>query len=139
MGSFKHPRVFDPLDLEIIDRVYEAAWARVEANEPDRDRSREDARKEALRQWVFALVDHPVEFDALYERLEKVPTSWLLTVAGRSQGHATRPAPRQRTGRKIRAVRPRMRSQWLGNSIADRGISARSITPCCHGLGTDLI
>jgi hypothetical protein len=21
MGSFKHPRVFDPLDLEIIDRV----------------------------------------------------------------------------------------------------------------------
>ena len=36
----------------------------------------------------------PSEFDALYERLEKVPTSWLLTVAGRSQGHATRPAPR---------------------------------------------
>ena len=33
MGSFKHPHVFDPLDLEIIDHVYEAAWARVEANE----------------------------------------------------------------------------------------------------------
>jgi hypothetical protein len=27
MGSFKHPRAFQPLDLEIIDRVYEAAWA----------------------------------------------------------------------------------------------------------------
>jgi hypothetical protein len=27
MGSFKRPRAFDPLDLEIIDRVYEAAWA----------------------------------------------------------------------------------------------------------------
>jgi hypothetical protein len=87
MGSFKHPHVFDPLDLEIIDHVYEAAWARVEANEPDRDRSRDDARKEALRQWVFALVEgHPVEFDALYERLEKVPTSWLLTVARAKSG-----------------------------------------------------
>lgn len=87
MGSFKHPRVFDPLDLEIIDRVYEAAWARVEANEPDRDRSQDDARKEALRQWVFALAEgHPVEFDALYARLEKVPTSWLLTVARRESG-----------------------------------------------------
>lgn len=51
MGSFKHPHVFDPLDLEIIDRVYEAAWARVGANEPDRDRSQDDARKRALRQW----------------------------------------------------------------------------------------
>ena len=26
MGSFKRPGVFGPLDLEIIDRVYEAAW-----------------------------------------------------------------------------------------------------------------
>ena len=29
MGSLKYPHVFDPLDLEIIDRVYEArmgAW-----------------------------------------------------------------------------------------------------------------
>ncbi len=87
MVSFKHPLAFDPLDLEIIDRVYEAAWARVEAKEPDRDRSRDDARKEALRQWVFALAEgHPVEFDALYERLEKVPTSWLLTVARGKSG-----------------------------------------------------
>ena len=31
MGSFRHPRVFDPLDLEIIDRVCEAAWAQLEA------------------------------------------------------------------------------------------------------------
>jgi hypothetical protein len=27
MGPFKPSRVFDPLDLEIMDRVYEAAWA----------------------------------------------------------------------------------------------------------------
>ena len=29
MGSFKS--AFDPLDLEIIDRVYEVAWAHVQA------------------------------------------------------------------------------------------------------------
>jgi hypothetical protein len=33
MGSFKHPRVFLPLDLEIIARVYEAAWAALEASD----------------------------------------------------------------------------------------------------------
>src|SRR5215831_5622344 len=31
MRSFRHPRVFDPLDFEIIDRVCEAAWAQLEA------------------------------------------------------------------------------------------------------------
>ena len=32
MDSFKS--VFDPLDLEIMDRVYEVAWAHVQAREP---------------------------------------------------------------------------------------------------------
>ena len=27
MGSYKQPRAFHPLDPEIMDRVYEAAWA----------------------------------------------------------------------------------------------------------------
>jgi len=36
MGSFRHPRVFDPLDLEISDRVCEVAWAQLEAREPFR-------------------------------------------------------------------------------------------------------
>ena len=44
MGSFKHPRAFDPLDLEIIDRVYEAAWAQIEAREIDRDTDRDPER-----------------------------------------------------------------------------------------------
>ena len=26
MGSFTRPHAFDPLDLEIIDLVYEVAW-----------------------------------------------------------------------------------------------------------------
>jgi hypothetical protein len=72
MGAFRWPRVFDPLDLEIIDRVYEAAWARVEANNFTRDTSKDDERKQALRQWIFALAGgHPVDFDALADRLEK--------------------------------------------------------------------
>jgi hypothetical protein len=47
MGSFK--RTFDPLDLEIMDRVYEAAWAHLEARQPDRDIARDGERQEALR------------------------------------------------------------------------------------------
>ena len=38
MGSFNQG--FDSLDLEIIDRVYETAWAQLEAREPFRDRIR---------------------------------------------------------------------------------------------------
>jgi hypothetical protein len=55
MSSFRRPRVFDPLDLEIIDRVFEAAWARVEANNFTRDTSKDDERKKALRQWISLL------------------------------------------------------------------------------------
>ena len=53
MGSFKHPRVFDPLDLEIIDRVYEAAWAQIEARDPKRDTSKDCDRQEVLRKLVL--------------------------------------------------------------------------------------
>jgi hypothetical protein len=41
MGSFKRPRVFQPLDLEIIDRVYETVWVHLEACEPFRDRQKD--------------------------------------------------------------------------------------------------
>ena len=41
MGSFKQPRVFKPVDLEVIDQVYIAVWAQVEAREPVRDRKHE--------------------------------------------------------------------------------------------------
>ena len=51
MRSFRRDRAFDPLDLEIIDRVYEAAWARVETD-IFRDIAKDDERKTALRQWA---------------------------------------------------------------------------------------
>jgi hypothetical protein len=66
MGSFKHPRAFDPLDLEIIDRVYEAAWAKLEACEPFRDRERDLERQEALRKQIMACATAGhVDFDDL--------------------------------------------------------------------------
>jgi hypothetical protein len=46
MGSFKNSRVFNPLDLEVIDRVYEAAWAKIEALEvPRQTRGRPAERR----------------------------------------------------------------------------------------------
>jgi hypothetical protein len=66
MGSFKRPRGFDPLDLEIIDRVYEAAWAQLEAREPFRDREKDGERGEMLRKLVFASASSGnLDFDTL--------------------------------------------------------------------------
>jgi len=82
MSSFNRKGGFDPLDLEIIDLVFEVAWARFEALEPDRDRSNDDERATALREHIFALAGcAPVEFDALSE---KVLASNTQKVAARS-------------------------------------------------------
>jgi hypothetical protein len=70
MGSYKHPQVFGPLDLEIIDRVYDAAWAELEAREPFRDRERDDERRDELRKLIMDNTGSSlVEFDALYARV----------------------------------------------------------------------
>lgn len=70
MGSYKRTRIFDPLELEIIDRVYKAAWAKHEALEPYRDRAKDADRQEALRKRIFAVTGKErVEFDTLCERV----------------------------------------------------------------------
>jgi len=48
-------------------------------NNLNRDTSKDDERKRALRQWMFALVDgHPVDFDALWDKLEtSIPKAWF--------------------------------------------------------------
>jgi hypothetical protein len=80
MGSY--PQVFDPLDLEIIDRVYETAWARLEALEPLRDRERDGKREEKLRKLIFdfahtSKLGGHVDFDELSEMvLEHMTTTW---------------------------------------------------------------
>ena len=70
MGSSKHPRFFDPLDLKIIVRVYEAAWAQLQARDPFRDPECDGEKQEALRKHVFEVATpHRVEFDNLYEQV----------------------------------------------------------------------
>ena len=55
MGSFKRPHAFDPLDMEIIDLIYEVAWEQVSAREPDRDIAEDEERQASLRKRIFAL------------------------------------------------------------------------------------
>jgi hypothetical protein len=70
MSSYKQTRVFDPLELEIIDRIYEAAWAQLEAREPSRDRETDGERQEALRKRIFAVAGTArVEFDTLCDKV----------------------------------------------------------------------
>jgi hypothetical protein len=61
-------QAFDPLDLEIIDRVYEAACARFEARIPPslpRDELRESLRKQVMTCGASGNFD----FDSLYEKV----------------------------------------------------------------------
>ena len=65
MGPFKHP-VFDPLDLEIIDLVCEAAWAEIQARESKRDTEEDGKLQEALRKCIFAVAPPgKIDFDSL--------------------------------------------------------------------------
>ena len=67
--SFKS--VFDPLDLEIMDRVYEVAWAHAQAREPSRNTASDGARQTALRRKIFgvARIAGPghIDYDTLAE------------------------------------------------------------------------
>ena len=65
MGSFKRSHAFDPLDLEIIDLVYELAWEQVSAREPSSDTTEDEERQASLRKRVFALAGNGgvVDFD----------------------------------------------------------------------------
>ena len=67
MGT-PNPLVFDPLDLELIDRVYEVAWEHVKARDLFCDPSQDEERKQALRKMIFTLAPPGhVDFDTLCE------------------------------------------------------------------------
>jgi hypothetical protein len=69
--------------LEIIDRVYEAAWAQLEAREPFRDKGRDDERMDDLRKLVMNNTGaEKVEFEALFARvLADMPEDWPIFTA----------------------------------------------------------
>jgi len=79
MGSFQHPRAFHPLDLEIMDHVYEAAWAQLKARDPFRDTEHDGERQKVLRQYIMELVGTDrIEFDTLCEKvLANMPETWM--------------------------------------------------------------
>jgi len=63
----RHP-AFDPLDLEIIDLVYEAACVHLASNHPHDGLPQEEWQR-ILRKRLFALAEPGrVDFDALWER-----------------------------------------------------------------------
>ena len=73
---------FDPLDLEIIDRVYEAALAHLLVRFPDLNPEVEAKRQDNLRKRLFALAHAgKVDFDTLYNMVVSsydVPISTTL-------------------------------------------------------------
>ena len=74
MGSFKRPHAFDPLDLEIIELVYEVASEQISAREPSSDATQDEERHASLRKRVFALAGNGgVEFDTLLDRVLAEP------------------------------------------------------------------
>jgi hypothetical protein len=83
MGSFQHPRSFQPLELEIIDYVYDAAWAQIEALDPFRDRNHDWVRQAVLRKQVMdSAGTGKIEFDTLYEKvLGAMPEHWATFTA----------------------------------------------------------
>jgi hypothetical protein len=85
MGSFK--RVFDPLDLKIIDLVYEAALVQLAARDPLSDPVKEPERQEAFKKLVFAVAEPgAVEFDDLLDKVLEYASKLLVSPA---TSHAT--------------------------------------------------
>ena len=83
-SAFK--RVFDPLDLEIIDRVYEVAWAHVQAHQPNRDTASDGKRQEALRKKIFGVArimgSGHIDFETLTEVVLAIPGRSMPLGAG---------------------------------------------------------
>jgi hypothetical protein len=68
LNAFSH--VFDPLDLAIIDRVYEAALAKLEARSSPHDAERDEELKGELRKRVMTCAAlAQFDFDTLYDRV----------------------------------------------------------------------
>jgi hypothetical protein len=75
-----HTRAFHPLDLEIMDRVYEAAWAALQARDPFRDPDKDGECQESLRKLVFNNTGTGrIDFGILCDRvLANMPENWTM-------------------------------------------------------------
>jgi hypothetical protein len=73
---------FEDGELKIIDRVFEAAWAQFVARDPDRDTTKDDDRRAALKKRILTSARAgQVEFDKLYHQvLTIIPRRWTRSV-----------------------------------------------------------
>jgi hypothetical protein len=80
MGSYKHPHAFRPIDLEIIDRVYEVAWETIKAQNLFRDTAEDEEQKQRLRRMLFIFAQPgKVDFDQLCDQvLTNLTEAWAL-------------------------------------------------------------
>jgi hypothetical protein len=61
---------FDPLDLEIIEQIYEAARAHIEADNLYMNQNWAEEEEDALRKMIFAVAGTgPIDFDTLCDRV----------------------------------------------------------------------
>jgi hypothetical protein len=80
MGSYQHPSAFRPIDLEVIDRVYEVAWEVVKAQDLYRDSETDDERRQRLRKMIFIFAKpNNVDFDELCDQvLTNLTEPWAV-------------------------------------------------------------
>ena len=101
MSSFKS--VFDPLDLEIIDRVYDVAWAYAQARESSPNTASDGTRQTALRKKIFSVarIAGPghIDFDTLTEAV-------LATMPEQLNSRYLSPLEASRTGFEALVTKP---------------------------------
>ncbi len=87
MGSRKRRPAFEPSELDIIDRVFRAAWAQILARHPGRELENNSERQEALRKRLFILADRrPIEFDTLRDQVLVSMPETLMSSPQRKAG-----------------------------------------------------
>jgi len=82
---------FDPLDLELLDRVYELACLYIEADNLCRTTATESVKqREALRKQIFVLAGSgPIKFDPLCDQVLAIIGTSLAEPSGRPAYTAT--------------------------------------------------
>ena len=101
-SSFKS--VFDPLDLEIIDRVYDVAWAYAQARESSPNTASDGARQTAptqkdLQRRTYRRPRTHRAFDTLTEAV-------LATMPGQLDSRYLSPLEASRTGFEASVTKP---------------------------------
>jgi hypothetical protein len=78
-------RVLDPLDLEIIEQAYEAAWAEIALREPFRDTAQDNVRKVFLRKRTLAMMRKGASDPTAlaHKVLASLPGLWIAPVSFR--------------------------------------------------------